>query len=67
MCLCVHRLTQALTNLLRKSLLPVKWRPPRLTPGRKHHSWCSSSGAAGALGKSWDYAGMVVRTQEDNI
>lgn len=54
MCLCVHHFTRALTNLLRKSVLQVRWTPPRLTSRREHHTWNSSSGAVGALGKSWD-------------
>lgn len=66
MCLCEHHFTQALTNLLRKNVLQVRWRPPRLTSGREHHTWSSSSGAVGDLGKSWDCAGMVVRTPADN-
>ena len=30
---------------------------------RGHQTWGSSSGAAGALGKSWDHTGLVVRIQ----
>lgn len=30
---------------------------------RGHQTWGSISGAAGALGKSWDHTGLVVRIQ----